>query len=380
MRINPIPHLFMCSGFALLVGTPSHEASLGKRVVWFPDRQIQADGRELVIHSAMPGEKDQTIKLPPYAAWTSWRPDGIYALVGVPPADNAPAHLEVLRRVEGSTTWEPYAVLPKELNGVRAALPTADGRLFLIPNGAFLQIPGADKNDMRAWAPFLLMGRDIQGKWTKFETLNLGWGLPFDAPLGKDGKPVWAKATHRYNFLGSARIETPELQDRLFELEEGWALVDRHHGMIWVFDAKGAVKRHISIYEAFKDEDLDLPLTAFPISVLACESAPDGKLILAARNDIAFFFTRKAWPVASDPKNPELASSYLLRQAQAAKDFPDITWKVVDTQTGEVRTIPAPKGQPSKYTFRPEDPNWHFHFQVGADGQVVEPVPAAPSK
>jgi hypothetical protein len=370
----------MCSGFALLVGTPSHEASLGKRVVWFPDRQIQADGRELVIHSAMPEEKDQTIKLPPYAAWTSWRPDGIYALVGVPPADNAPAHLEVLRRVEGSTTWGPYAVLPKELNGVRAALPTADGRLFLIPSGAFLQIPGADKNDMRAWAPFLLMGRDIQGKWTKFETVDLGWGLPFQVPRGKDGKPDWTKRTRRYAFLESGRIETPEIQDRLFELEEGWALVDRHHGMVWVFDAKGAVKRHIPLYEAFKDEDLDQPVTAFPTAVLACESAPEEKLILALRNDTAFFFSRKVWPTAFDPQNPELASSYLLRQAQAAKDFPDITWKVVDTQTGEVRTIPAPKGQPSKYTFRPEDPNWHFHFQVGADGQVVEPVPAAPSK
>lgn len=349
------------------------------QTVWLQERTIHSDSRHLVIHSTDEQSRDRRIDLPPLTLWTSWRPDGVFALAGIPASDKEPAHLAVLRHKEGTSTWDTFANLPQSLRDVRAAIPTSDGKLFLIPNGGFLQIPGADDNDMSAWAPFLIMGLDGQGRWTQFHPVNLDWGFPFATPRRADGKPDWSKVTHRYAFIGSGRIEAPDFQDRLFELEDGWALVDRHHGMVWVFDAKGALKRHISLYEAFKDEDLDLPLMAFPTSVLACESAPDGKLILAIRNDIAFFFSRKAWPVSIDLKNQPPASDYLLRQAQAAKDFPDILWKVVDTQTGEVRTISNPQGLPSKYVFRPEDPNWTFHFQVGLDGQVVSPARSTPS-
>lgn len=354
---------------ACLASSPS-KATAKARVVWRQQQKLLIETSQVVLPEA-----PAPIQLPPDTFWTSWRPEGLYALVDVAGTEKGPAHLEVLKRAAGSTAWDLYAVLPEELNSVRAALPTADDRLFLVPNGAFLQVPGAAD---AAWAPFLLMGKDSQGKWTKFESVNLDWGPPFQQRPDSNGQSSRTKSIRRYNFLASAQIEAPELQDRLFELEDGWAALDRHHGMIWVFDAKGTVKRHISLYEAFKDEDLDLPLRAFPISVLACESAPEEKLILAVRNDVAFFISRKVWPINSNPQDPELAGSYRLRQAQAAKDFPEITWKVVDTKTGETRTIPAPEGLPSKYVFRPEDPNWYFHFEVGPDGQVESAKPSKP--
>ncbi|HEU4950527.1 MAG TPA: hypothetical protein VFT46_01170, partial [Holophagaceae bacterium] len=203
-----------------------------------------------------------------------------------------------------------------------------------------------------------------------------GWGLPFTSRQGRDGRTFTVKATRRYDFLGSARLEDPDLQDRLFELEEGWALVDRHHGLVWVFDARGRVKASMALYDAFKNEDLDLPLAAFPTAVLACEAAPGGRLVLALRNEVAFFFARKTWPVNQDPGDQAAGGSDLLRQAQAAKDFPEIVWKEVDTGSGEVRTLPPPAGLPTTYTFRPEDPNWHFRFTVTAEGKVEGASPS----
>lgn len=348
------------------------------RVVWLPGHRLLIDARQVLDEDLAAGGRIQDTPLPPDTIWVSSRPEGLYALVAVPPADGTPAHLEVKRHLAGAEIWDAYAVLPPGLNGVRAALPTSDGRLFLVPNGAFLQVPGANRQDLRSWAPFLIVGRDAQGEWTLYQKVDLGWGLPFDVPTGADGKPNWSKVTHRYDFLSSARIETPDLQDRLFELEEGWALVDRHHGMVWVFDARGRVKTSITLYETFKEKDLDLPLASFPTAVLACEAAPGGKLILALRNEVAFFYARKTWPVNTDPGDPAAIGSDLLRQAQAAKDFPEIVWKEVDTRSGDVRTLQSPAGLPTTYVFRPEDPNWHFRFAVTAEGDIKSPSePAA---
>lgn len=379
MSILPAYKIILC---ATLLGIQTHgafaESSNWNQVVWCPGKKVQIDGRHLVLSTTVSRNEDREIELPPSTLWTSWRDEGIYALVAPSARAGEKQRLTVLVRPTSTSTWRIYASLPDGLEGVRAAIPTSDGRIFLAPNGAFVHIPGTDKDDMKSWSPFLIIGRDTKGEWTRFEPVNLDWGLPFFTPLGVDGKPVWSKVTRRYSFLSSARIETPNIQDRLFELENGWALVDRHHAMIWVFDSRGTLKRHVSLYAGFKDEDLDLPLMTFPTAVLACESSPDGKLVLAIRNDIAFFFSRKTWPVTGDPKNQTLASDYLLRQTQAAKDFPEITWKVVDTQTGDVYSIPNPEGLPSKYVFRPEDPNWTFRFQVGSDGQVISPVHSRP--
>lgn len=335
-------------------------------VIWSGGHRILLSARELRL-SDEAGRDEVPIPLPPGTLWASWREDGIYALVQDPGKPGGPEGLRVLVRAPQAKTWELYAALPPSLGAVRAALPTADGRLFLVPDGAYLQVPGAADDDASGWAPFLLMGRDSQGRWTRFEPVDLAWGPPFRAGSGRNGQG------RRYNFLASARIEAADLRDRLFEFDGGWALVDRHHGMVWVFDANGAVKRHISLYDTFKEEDLDAPLSDFPTAVLACEAAPGGKLILALRNETAFFYARKVWPTSVDPKRPEPADAHLLRQAQSAKDFPGILWREVELGSGEVHSLPQPPGLPSTYSFRPEDPNWHFTFRVTTDGL---PAPA----
>lgn len=375
MSMNPRYKIVLHAAFLSIQAHGAFAQGLNwSQVVWSHGKKIEIDGRHLVLSPTISVEREREVDLPPSTVWASWRNEGIYALVVDAAHPSEKERLVVLMKPTGSPAWKTYAHLPDGLEGIRAAIPTADGKLFLVPNGAFVHDPTANKNDLKAWSPFLILGKDGKGDWTELKPINLDWGPPFLTPLGPDGKPAWSKTTRRYSFLSSARIETPNLQDRLFELEDGWALVDRHHAMIWVFDSNGVLKRHISTYASLKDEDLDLPLMAFPTAVVACESAPDGKLILAIRNDIAFFFSRKTWPVAHDPQTQTPASDYLWRQGQAAKDFPEIAWKVVDTQSGEVHTIPSPAGLPSKFVFRPEDPNWTFRFQVGSDGQVISAI------
>lgn len=341
------------------------------RVVWREGVRAVFNGRELTLQDPASKEAARHIELPAETIWASWRPEGVYALVPrssePDSASDTAGKLQVLRLLPGAHGWERYANLPKGIGDVRAALPMSDGRLFLVPNGAFLSLP-----DGSQWAPFLILGQDAQHQWRKVEPVFLEWGPPFRQAAGNDGKPRWFRTTRRYSFLSMAAIETPELSDRLFELENGWAFVDRHHGQIWIFDDKGALKRRLSIYDDLKDTDLDLPGQAFPQAILACEAAPDDVLIIAARNDVAFFFSRKVWPRSTNPADPPPAANFLAREAQAAKDFPDLAWLSVNTRTGDIRTLPAPSGQPSKYTFHPEDPNWHFHFKVSPEGQVTQ--------
>lgn len=336
-------------------------AAVTEKVVWNNGVRVVFQGSQVEVDDPSLKAEPLRVDLPTGTLWASWRPGGIYALVPGKEEDGP----QVLLLPKGGRQWQVYARLPGNIGDVRAAIPMQDGRLFLVPNGAFLNLP-----DESQWAPFLIAGRDATGKWSRLEPVFLDWGPPFREWLGNDGKPHWRRATRRYTFLSTAAIEAPDLGDRLFELESGWAFLDRHHGLMWVFDAEGSLKRRISIYGDLKDSDLDLPIQACPIAILACETAPGGRLILAARNETAFFFSRKVWPVNLDPTASPEQSAYQLREAQAAKDFPNITWMMVNTEKGEVIPMSAPPDLPSHYVFHPENPDWHFHFKVNSGGQA----------
>src|SRR5690348_5407238 len=81
-----------------------------ERVVWRQSNKATIDAHQIRIEGAQ-----TPIALPPDTLWASWRPDGIYALASIAATDKIPSHLEVLCRLEGSTAWESYAVLPKGL-------------------------------------------------------------------------------------------------------------------------------------------------------------------------------------------------------------------------------------------------------------------------
>lgn len=316
------------------------------------------------------GEQAREGKPPSGSLWISRRPEGRYALVSFTPLGGADheskmsgENLRVLFCPTGSASWEAYAEVPKALGAlVGAAIPTADGRLFLVPNGAFLPT-----SDGSVWAPFLILGKDLAGHWNQCEPVFLEWGPPFKSQMDSKGRLSWRLVSQKYLFLASARSEAPRISDRLFEFSDGWAFLDRHHGLIWVFDGKGKLQRRISIYDDLKEADLDQPLNEFPVAVLACATTPEGRLVLAARNQIAFFFSRLAWPTSGQGVP---ARDVVWRETQAAKDFPNIAWFEVDLHTGAVNSLRAPNGLPARYTFRPEDPNWHFDIAIGRDGSI----------
>ncbi len=376
MRICLFQPRRLVLALTLLFALPVESQSSNFHVIWTPAQRIAFSTGAVQFTSVVGEERRSLVPLPPDTIWASWREDGLYALVLTQATIAADAgvskstsRLRVLRQAAGLSDWECFAEIPEYLAmSVRAALPTSDGRLFLVPNGAFL--PLSDESD---WAPFLLMGRDGQGRWNQFEPVNLEWGPPFKKQLGADGRISWKSSSRHYLFLASAQPEAPDLADRLFELQDGWAFVNRHHGLIWVFDAKGKCLRRISLYNQLKDEDLAGSLADFPTAVLGCATAPGDRLILAARNQIAFFVCRKIWPLVSTQGTtlPDLQ----WRETQAAQDYPEIAWFEVDLMSGSIKSLTQPKGLPSKYVFRPEDPNWHFPISIGLDGGIDTTTP-----
>ena len=353
-------------------------AAVPSRVVWRELKRIEIQKDVVVLKDTLGIAKPQERRLPTGTLWASWRPEGLYALVQRTGESSAsadeqgnsskpPTWLEVLvQRSNGE--WEVEAKLPPWCGNVRAALPLKDGRLFLVPNHAFL-----GPEDGSGWFPFAIWGPDAKGLWTRVESVYLDWGPPFKESQGPKGEKQWSHFNHKYAFLTSAGIETPELEDRLFELDSGWAFVDRHHGLIWIFNDEGKVRRRIEIYEELKDEDLDKPLQVYPMGILACESAPDDHLILAGRSAPAFFFSRLSRPIHESEGGIPRTPDYRFQEAIAAKEFSEIQWWEVDTSTGRVWNRASPKGAPARYVFRPEDPNWNFHFQVDTEGQVSFP-------
>lgn len=364
--------LLLACALAGAATTPAPEASV--RTVWRDDCTIRVHQDRMLVQSTVDA-KPREFSLPPGTLWASWRPEGIYALLfreeeskenaapTAPPPEGPSTRERLQVVVNRGKGWELLATLPPWLNQIRAAIPTKDGRLFLVPGQGFLST-----EDLSAWFPFAILGPDAQGRWTQLDPVYLEWGKPFLQSRNPKGELQWSRMNPRYAFIAGARIETPEIQDRIFELDSGWAFLDRHHGLIWVFGEDGKLLRRIALYDELKDEDLDRPFMSFPTGVLACETAPGGRLWLAGRNDTAFFFSRVARPILGPDGKPSDRSDYLIQQTISSRDFPDLQWWEVDTDTGQAWHRPAPAGAPAHYQFNPDDPNWHFHFRVGSDG------------
>lgn len=326
------------------------------RVVWRQGKRIEITKTRLQITSADdPSIIQQTIQLPPLCLWTSWTTSDVYCLVETEGGDDAKRKV-VRRGADG--VWVAYATIPKGLESVHAALPTSDGGLFLIPSSGLFNFGN------RLAAPFVKLYQDPKGAWTIAKPIGLEWGVLRREVL-PNGKEHYTNFG-RYLFTFSAAIEAPDLGDRLLELQQGWAFLDRHHGFIWVFGEDGVLKSRISIFDDLKDEELDHePIASFPVGILGCESAPGGRLLVASRSDAAFYFSRKVRPVLV---NGKVSPASVGQDDIAEQEFPEIQWWEVDTTAGQAHRIPTPEGLPSKIPVGATRKNWTIQFRVDSRG------------
>lgn len=331
------------------------------RIFWRDQQRIEVDSRQMKIRD-LPSDPrpDRIITLPPECLWATWRADAAYALVRKPPADGG--GLEV-RVCSDGRTWNLLAMVPKAFQATRAVLPLSDGALLLVPSFGLFTL--GEQGEIAA--PFIKLSRDGKGDWNLATPLGLDWGV-LHQELGPGNRPHY-HLFGRYLFTFSAVVETPELSDRLFEFEDGFAFLDRHHGLIWIFNDAGELKTRISLYEDLKDEELDQdPIAKFPVGILACEAAPDGLLWIAGRTEPAFFFARKNRPMVVHGAVTPLE----LEQARISElEFPDLQWWRVDLKAGQAAAVSAPQGAPARVPTGEDHLAKPFHFTVGADGRLA---------
>ncbi len=339
----------------VLVGFISMEAAGQSRTLWSQEKEIQISPNQVVVIELTDQASPLKIQLPPACLWVSWRQGDLYCLVDGDDGNQA-ARKIVKREPDG--TWQTFATIPKGLESVRAALPTSDGGVFLVPKFGLFTFGN------QIAAPFVKLSQDPKGAWTIAKPIGLEWGVlrRETLPNGKDHYTNFGK----YLFTFSAAIEAPDLGDRLFELPQGWAFLDRHHGFVWVFGEDGDLKSRVSLFDDLKDEELDHePIASFPVGVLGCESAPDGHLLIAGRSDAAFYFSRKVRPVLV---NGRVTPSSVGQDDIAEREFPEIQWWDVDTKSGQAHRIPTPEGLPSKIPIGATRQNWILHFRVDSNG------------
>lgn len=339
----------------IFAGLSSIQGAGQSRTLWLQDKEIQISPNQVVVIGLDGQAVLQKIQLPPACLWASWRQSDLYCLVDGDDGNQA-ARKVVKRELDG--TWKTFAFIPKGLGSVRAALPTSDGGLFLVPQSGLFTFGN------QIAAPFVKLSQDPKGAWTIAKPVGLEWGV-LRREIRPDGREHYTNFG-KYLFTFSAAIEAPDLGDRLFELPQGWAFLDRHHGFVWVFGEDGNLKSRILLFDDLKDTELDHePIASFPVGVLGCESAPDGHLLIAGRSDAAFYFSRKVRPILV---NGKVTPSSVGQDDIAEREFPEIQWWDVDTKLGQAHRIPTPDGLPSKIPIGATRQNWVFRFRVDSSG------------
>lgn len=344
----------MLAALVVLIAPPRCEAQT--RILWRQGKQILISNVQIQIKNLEDSSSiPQTIQLPPSCLWASWTPDGVYCLVEGEGGDGAGRNV-VKRGSNGA--WVAYATIPKGLESTHAALPTSDGGLFLVPQSGLFTFGN------QVAAPFVKLTQNPKGDWTIAKPVGLEWG-ELRREFLPDGREHYTNFG-RYLFTFSAAIEAPQLDSRLFELPQGWAFLDRHHGFIWIFGQDGTLTFRVSLFDDLKDEELDHePIASFPVGVLACESAPGGHLVIAGRSDAAFYFSRKIRPILVNGNATPLS---VAQGDIADRDFPEIQWWDVDTRVGQAHHIPTPEGLPAKIPVGASRQNWTFRFWVDSNG------------
>ena len=138
----------------------------------------------------------------------------------------------------------------------------------------------------------------------------------------------------------------------VIEFDDGFAIVNRHYGMFWVFDEQGRFRRRIRLFDQGVDSEL-CQLKAYwrhERAVLGCQPTRDGKLLVATRSAGAVLFARTDHPLLDEQGQPEKPELFQARQRWSWSDRPDILWWEVDPKEATASKINAPHGAPTVMT------------------------------
>jgi hypothetical protein len=162
-------------------------------------------------------------------------------------------------------------------------------------------------------------------------------------------------------------------------LPEGAAFVSLWTGQVWVFDAKGDIRRSYQVFESPKESDWPR-LLMFEPALLGVFPSSSGTLLLASRSREAVLEGRKKHPVFSTDQEGKLilpqggASSSVENQMNMGFLYPEILWWELDPEKGGLHRLEAPPGgAPTQLPMPPELAQaWiqAFHPEMERDGTV----------
>lgn len=185
--------------------------------------------------------------------------------------------------------------------------------------------------------------------------------------------------------------------ESLVQTPDHLVLVATRAGILWVFDRqRGALKRTIRLYDV-EDKNLGERST-LEAAILGVHPTREGKLLVAARDEIAFNLAGTAYkhwegqrPMSmlepGKPVDPIQAQDRFLEACRAVQSFGDLVWWEVDPATGKkLRHFPA--GVPERFQSFQELRT--FAWTLELDGRirtnlkrpagVADPAPGASAK
>lgn len=210
--------------------------------------------------------------------------------------------------------------------------------------------------------------------------------IHLDHPLFRIGKP---KPDETFVTLDPAYSALAPFLEPLIQTEDYLVFASTRAGILWILDReRGSVRRTVKLYSV---EDKDLGATSdLESAILGIQPRSDGKVVIAARDEVAFRTVRKffnyqkkekysaVWESekASDPQAPDDPESRKREAFFALRTFRDILWWELDPATGKLERV-YPEGAPTQLQTPQDLKRFHFHFEPGDKLKTsLDPIPA----
>jgi len=177
-----------------------------------------------------------------------------------------------------------------------------------------------------------------------------GWGSPVFDNLSLGIQAVWAD---RFLVLGSG------------------------HGLFWIFDEKGAMRRLVRLYKGLDNESLKKGLI-WQDACRAFQPTKEGELLIVSLPEPLLTRGALLMKERMDKEGiPSMKVQELLTQS-VLQDGAQVEWSLLDPESGKVVDAPPPAGMPS-HVKSPADLG-RLQILFEPDGRVKNPkAPAAPT-
>lgn len=327
------------------------------RVVWSQGRVIEARRDGFDVLSSGPEQRTH-VALPMAARWTAVGPDGSLWALGEAAQEAAsdpsakPMRTQSIWRCQDLKTWQLWAKWEIPQDQILVALvPLEQDRIYACSNGILWEDPGSDRNDTQG--VFSRSGDRL--RLDHLVQLDLGGdpylpshGDPKGLGIQRRGKSYSYNRLRHLWVMAFADFEHPDAPIALWQVGNGFCVVNRFFGLVWCFNSHGELVRRVKLFDQGDDATLSRFSAHFEYgaAVLGCQPAQDGTLLLASRSRESVFGSRALYPQKRPDGELVPHERFMASEHWSQLQFPEVWWWRVKPDTGEASRIDAPPGAP----------------------------------